>query len=75
MGEKVFSQTRGNMQHHMDVLQSRLAKMQNHEIRAEKAEKAQRDMAAEIKRLREEVRALRIDNARLRDERFREQDH
>lgn len=52
MGEKIYSQTKGNMQHHMNVLQSKLAKMENHEARAEKAEKAQRDMAIEIKRLR-----------------------
>lgn len=50
--QKLRTQAKADMQHHMNILQSRLAKAENHEVRADRAEQAQRNMAAEIKRLR-----------------------
>jgi hypothetical protein len=57
----MHAQAKKDMQHHMNILQHRLAKMQGADQRAEKAERAQRDMAREIKRLRAALESLTKD--------------
>ena len=63
----MHAQAKKDMQHHMNILQHRLAKMQGADQRAEKAERAQRDMAREIKRLRAALESLTKDPPPTRD--------